>query len=594
LIGQVSPLGVLLVEDDDAQAHFVIETFERAERGCVTRTVRLKEALRHLATTHFDVVLLDLTLPDAFDLMGVNAIRQAAPDVPLIVLTGSTDPTLGFRITAAGADDYLQKGQIDANLLVRSIRYARERHAYLEGARRLVTLADLVIQNEAKEKRAAELIVANTELAFQNQEKEKRAGELAIANRELVVQNNEKEKRAAELIVANAELAFQNQEKEKRAAELAIANRELVVQNNEKEKRAAELTIANAELAFQNGEREKRAAELNVANAELAFQNDEKEKRAEELAVANRELAFHNDEKEKRAAELTIANAELAFQNGEREKRAAELNVANRELAFQNDEKEKRAEELAIANRELVVQNSEKEKRAAELAIANNRLTQFSFMASHELQEPLRTVVNYMQVFEEDYVHLLDDNARKYLQSVNGAVKRMSMLVKALLDFSRLGHSTKRSFVDCNALVQVVISDLQTIIRASNADIKVFEMPHLNVYEVEIRQVFQNLIVNAIKFRSEGSRPRIEIRSEKIAAGWQFSVADNGIGINPIYFERIFDIFQRLHTDEEYEGTGIGLSTCKKVVESHQGTIRVESSPPYGATFYFTIPQLAA
>jgi signal transduction histidine kinase len=531
LIGQVSPLGVLLVEDDDAQAHFVIETFERAERGCVTRTVRLKEALRHLATTHFDVVLLDLTLPDAFDLMGVNAIRQAAPDVPLIVLTGSTDPTLGFRITAAGADDYLQKDQVDANLLVRSIRYARERHAYLEGARRLVTLAELVIQNEAKEKRAAELIVANTKLAFQNQEKEKRAGELAIANRELVVQNNEKEKRAAELIVANTELAFQNQEKEKRAAELAIANRELVVQNNEKEKRAAELTIANAELAFQNGEREKRAAELNVAN---------------------------------------------------------------RELAFQNDEKEKRAEELAIANRELVVQNSEKEKRAAELAIANNRLTQFSYMASHELQEPLRTVVNYMQVFEEDYVHLLDDDARKYLRSVNGAVKRMSMLVKSLLDFSRLGHSTKRSFVDCNALVQVVISDLQTIIRASNADIKVFEMPHLNVYEVEIRQVFQNLIVNAIKFRSEGSRPRIEIRSEKIAAGWQFSVADNGIGINPIYFERIFDIFQRLHTDEEYEGTGIGLSTCKKVVESHQGTIRVESSPPYGATFYFTIPQWAA
>jgi light-regulated signal transduction histidine kinase (bacteriophytochrome) len=196
-------------------------------------------------------------------------------------------------------------------------------------------------------------------------------------------------------------------------------------------------------------------------------------------------------------------------------------------------------------------------------------------------------------VFEEDYIHLLDDNARKYLQSVNSAVKRMSMLVKSLLDFSRLGHSTKLSFVDCKALVDVVISDLETMIRTTNADIEVFEMPHLNVYEVEIRQVFQNLIVNAIKFRREGSRSRIEIRSEKIADGWEFSVADNGIGISPVHFERIFDIFQRLHTNEEYEGNGIGLSNCKKIVESHQGTIRVESSPQ-GSTFYFTIPSLAA
>jgi light-regulated signal transduction histidine kinase (bacteriophytochrome) len=122
---------------------------------------------------------------------------------------------------------------------------------------------------------------------------------------------------------------------------------------------------------------------------------------------------------------------------------------------------------------------------------------------------------------------------------VNSAVQRLSMLVKSLLDFSRLGHSTKLSFVDCKTVVDVVISDLETMIRTSNADIEVFEMPHLNVYEVEIRQVFQNLIVNAIKFRREGSRPRIEIRSEKIAEGWRFSVADNGIGINPAHFERI-------------------------------------------------------
>jgi signal transduction histidine kinase len=396
--------------------------------------------------------------------------------------------------------------------------------------------------------------------------------DLSVTKKELAFQNEEKEKRAAELVVANRELAYQNGEKEKRAAELVIANRELVVQNNEKGKRAAELIISNQELAFQNEEKEKRAAELSVANTELAFQNKEKEKRAAELVVANRELVVQNAEKEKRAAELIIANEELAFQNKEKEKRAAELVIANKELAYQNEVKE---------------------KRAAELIIANKGLEQFSYIASHDLQEPLRTVANYMQVFEEDYMHLLDENARKYLHSVNSAVKRMSMLVKSLLDFSRLGHSTKRSFVDCKALVDVVISDLETMIRTANADIEVFEMPHLNVYEVEIRQVFQNLIVNAIKFRREGFRARIEIRSEPIAEGWRFSVADNGIGINRVHFERIFDIFQRLHTNEEYEGNGIGLSNCKKIVESHQGTIWVEASPERGSTFFFTIPSLA-
>jgi len=226
------------------------------------------------------------------------------------------------------------------------------------------------------------------------------------------------------------------------------------------------------------------------------------------------------------------------------------------------------------------------------LVIANKGLTQFSFIASHDLQEPLRTVANYMQVFEEDYIHLLDDNAHKYLKAVNNAVKRMSVLVKSLLDFSRLGRNTKLSLVDSKTLVQAVISDLQTMIRTSNAQIDLFEMPHLVAYEVELRQVFQNLIINAIKFRRNDFQPRIEIRSEKVPSGWQFSVADNGIGIDPVHFERIFDIFQRLHTDEEYEGSGIGLSNCKKIVESHQGSIRVESAPQNGSTFYFTIPNL--
>ncbi|MFT6986111.1 MAG: diguanylate cyclase (GGDEF)-like protein [Psychromonas sp.] len=253
---------------------------------------------------------------------------------------------------------------------------------------RKTSLEELAFQNEEKDKRAAELAIANKELAFQNQEKDKRAAELAIANKELAFQNQEKDKRAAELAIANKELAFQNEEKDKRAAELAIANKELAFQNHEKDKRAAELAIANKELAFQNEEKGKRAAELAIANKELAFQNEEKGKRvkekgkrAAELAIANKELAFQNEEKGKRAAELAIADKELVFQKKEKGKRAAELAIADKELVFQKKEKGKRvkekgkrAAELAIANKELAFQNTEKDKRAAELSIANKEL----------------------------------------------------------------------------------------------------------------------------------------------------------------------------------------------------------------------------
>ena len=422
--------------------------------------------------------------------------------------------------------------------------------------------------------------------------KTKKSDELILAYKEIALQIEERGRRASELVLINDELAFQIQEKGKRAGELVHANLELIFQNEEKEKRALELVIANIELAFQNAEKEKRAAELIVANRELIFQNEEKEKRAAELVIANIELAFQNTEKEKRAAELIIANRELIFQNEEKEKRAAELIVANVELAFQNAEKEKRAAELIVANRELIFQNEEKEKRAVELMIANKELEQFAFIASHDLQQPLRTVSNYIQVFEQDYVASLDATAFKYLRSIKNATQRMSALIKSLLLFSQLGYNKKLANVDFKKIINEVIDDLNTMIENSDAIIEVSEMPSLNAYEIEIRQVFQNLITNAIKFRKKDTQLKIKIYAENVDERWRFSVSDNGIGISPIYYTKIFDIFQRLHTNDEYEGSGIGLANCKKIVHLHQGQIGVESNPEKGTTFHFTIPNL--
>jgi light-regulated signal transduction histidine kinase (bacteriophytochrome) len=170
----------------------------------------------------------------------------------------------------------------------------------------------------------------------------------------------------------------------------------------------------------------------------------------------------------------------------------------------------------------------------------------------------------------------------------------MTMLIKSLLDFSRLGRNVQLTYVDCKKLVENVIADLDNMVRTSNAVIEVTEMPKLNLYESGIRQVFQNLISNAIKFQQRGARPEIHIGSEKKDEKWQFSVSDNGIGIDPSHYNRIFNIFQRLHSnEEEYEGYGIGLANCKKIIQIHQGEIWVESNIGQGTTFYFTIPNLA-
>jgi PAS domain S-box-containing protein len=230
------------------------------------------------------------------------------------------------------------------------------------------------------------------------------------------------------------------------------------------------------------------------------------------------------------------------------------------------------------------------EKKQTELEARNKELEQFAYVASHDLQEPLRTVSNYMQVFEEDYGPQLDDMAHQYIASVKKATHRMSLLIKALLDISRLGRDKKLVSVDCNKLLEDVLTDLQNIIDSSHATIRVSNLPVLTGFETELRQLFQNLISNGIKFRRKDVPPVIDITVDKKDENWVFRIRDNGIGISPIHYQRIFEIFQRLHTSQEFEGDGIGLANCKKIVELHGGEISVFSHLDQGSTFTFTIP----
>ncbi|TGK18730.1 PAS domain S-box protein [Leptospira fluminis] len=230
--------------------------------------------------------------------------------------------------------------------------------------------------------------------------------------------------------------------------------------------------------------------------------------------------------------------------------------------------------------------------RQKELEVKNKELEQFAYLASHDLQEPLRTVSNYIQVIEEDFGEELNEEVRNSLNTIKSATNRMSVLVRALLDFSRLGRGKTLSYADCNKVVSDVISDLESLIKSSGTKLTVGKLPRLNSYETELRQLFQNMISNAIKFKKEGIRPEIRIESEKLGEQWKFSIQDNGIGIDPMFHERIFQIFQRLHPEGQYEGYGIGLANCKKIVELHGGRIWLDSEKNSGCTFHFTLSDL--
>jgi PAS domain S-box-containing protein len=219
----------------------------------------------------------------------------------------------------------------------------------------------------------------------------------------------------------------------------------------------------------------------------------------------------------------------------------------------------------------------------------NIELEQFAYVASHDLQEPLRTVSGFVELLKRHYKEETDENVIKYINYITDASDRMRRLVQDLLDYSRLGRERILEPIDCNNLVQQVLSDLTMAIQESKAVINIDPLPVISGYTTEMKQLFQNLLSNSLKFRKPGEPPVINISVMPVEDHWQFSVNDNGIGIDEIYWERIFVIFQRLHTKNEYEGTGIGLAHCKKITELHNGKIWVDSMPGKGSTFYFTI-----
>jgi len=230
------------------------------------------------------------------------------------------------------------------------------------------------------------------------------------------------------------------------------------------------------------------------------------------------------------------------------------------------------------------------EKLIEKYKISNQELEQFAYVTSHDLKEPLRMITSFLQLLQKKYSAELDEEANDFINYAVDGAKRMNIMINDLLEYSRIGSTERKyEYLQSEKIIETVIKNLKPSIEESNAIITYDPLPLIYANEYMMIQLFQNIISNAIKYRGEET-PKIHVSTDYIDEEYIFSITDNGIGIDQKYLERIFKIFQRLHTHEKYEGTGIGLAISKRIIQKHRGKIWVESELGKGTTFYFTIP----
>lgn len=268
------------------------------------------------------------------------------------------------------------------------------------------------------------------------------------------------------------------------------------------------------------------------------------------------------------------------------------LEAINKQLSEKSITLLEKVKELDLQQEELSAHKRKLENLNADLIAKNRELERFTSIASHDLQEPLRTIGNMTQLISRKYATNFDDQGKKILDYVTHATTRMTVMIKGLLEFSRIGNKRETVEVNCQEVVHTIVLDFDAALKAVQGTITVHELPKIKGNPVELRMLFQNLISNGLKFRKADTPPVIEVSAKDNSTHVEFCIKDNGIGIEQADHEKIFMIFQRLNPLEQYEGTGLGLAYCRKIVELHGGKIWINSTKNVGSAFYFTLTQV--
>jgi PAS domain S-box-containing protein len=494
---------VLVVEDNPTQSTLLRLHLQKLGFG-VDCVMTLANALERLSKPGIDVVLLDLSLPDSNGIESFYRVHSLSESTPVVVLSALDDQEVALEALQHGAQDYLIKGRVSDDSVVRCLRYAIERNRVEAALRQSERRTRLIIENSLD---AFIAIDADGYITDWNLQAEKLFG----WSRKHVL-----DKMLAEVIVPS------------RFRDKHVLDRDQL-------------------FSMTRGRMLNKRREMYVLN-----------KNQQEFPVEIGVFPIKDRDKQSYCAFISdITERKL-------------IDEKTREL---NEELERRVQE-----------------RTTELIRSNQELEQFAKIASHDLQEPLRAIQGFATLLKTRYKGKLDEAGDEFIDFMVDGTSRMQQLIQAVLLHSSIKtEEDLTSVTDVSSVLDEVFTNLRQSIKESKAQFEISEMPEVAVERTQLIQLFQNLISNSIKYGGD-EPPNVHISAELSVDRWLFTLRDNGIGVDPKYAEKIFDMFARLHGKTQYQGTGIGLAICKKIVMAHGGKIWMESEPGQGSIFYFSLP----
>lgn len=626
-------LNILYLEDSAYDAEIVGRLLKKAEIDfsflLVDRQDEYKEALKKFQP---DLILADHSLFQFNSFDALTIFKETGLKIPFILVTGTVSEEFAVKILKEGADDYLLKDNLARlpNAIENALEKQRletEREQFLAG-----TIATQALFKEAEQLAS----FGSWQYDLLTEESKSSDGLLRIfgyepgeveftyqfflahVHREDVadlityftdaIDNLNSNECVFRIIDKNHNLKYINcklmvkRDKEGKAILLTGVNQDITDRKKAEEKNSTYeelIALSQAMAHIGSWERDLKTNEL-IWTDEL-YRIYGLDPKVKDITAQRFFGLIHSEDREmvKEAISNCVENHQpyslhfriIAADGIER------ILYATGELVLNKNEEPVKVRGMAAdvtgakrSEQQLLQLNKVLEERATDLTASNSELEHFAYVASHDLQEPLRMVISFLELLERRLKDNLDEKAKKYMDYATDGAHRMKIMIQDLLHFSRVGNDGQLSQVDCNAVVNNVRSVFQLNNPSQEATFIIKKLPVINAYEHQVQQLFHNLISNALKY-SNREKCEIEIGCKERNKMFEFYVKDNGIGIEPQFFPKIFIIFQRLHTKTEYSGTGIGLAICKKIVERLGGNIWVTSEIGKGSTFYFTMPK---